>query len=439
MPTDLFSALLPDLLVTVLVVALMVAETLRVDARWARPLFAVGAAAALVAVLQQFAAGFTAVPLPGEIGVDRAALLAKIVALACGVGLAAGFPAARGYKFWLLVACSMLGALVIADSAGFASFFMGIEILSLPAFALIVLERGPTAASEGALKYLVLSSVASALVLFGIAIAYGASGSLAIADWAHAFAAGHARASAAGILLACGLFLKAAVFPFHGWAPDAYGSARLPVTAMLASLVKAAVILALLRLVAPLPQRGDVAALAVGLGLLSIFYGNVAALAQRSLRRLLAYSSIAHAGYMLFALLDTTGAGGDDLFWYALTYALGTVLACAGAAALLATDDDPLSALEGRFADRPIAAVLLAIAVLSLAGVPPFPGFFAKFLVFRSAVASGHLFAALAAFAGSFVGLPYYVGIVVRLFRRDGRDERLVPADAAQAQRSRGT
>jgi NADH-quinone oxidoreductase subunit N len=439
-PTEVLYALLPDLLVGATVVALMVAEALRVDPRHAGAAFAVGAAAALVACLHQLHAGAGVLLLDGEVRVDRVALLGKTVALASGLALVAGFRSARGHKFWLLVACSLLGALVVAGSGGFAVFFIGLEMLSLPAFALIVLERGSTAAGEGAFKYLVLSSVASALLLFGIALAYGVSGSLVIDDWARAFAAGEPRAAVAAVLIAAGLFVKAAVFPFHGWAPDAYGSARFPVTAMLASLVKTAVVLALVRLVAALPLPAPVAPVVIGLGLASIFYGNLAALAQRRLRRLLAYSSIAHAGYMLFALLDTTGARVDDLFWYALVYALGTLLALASASALANGDDDALDALDaldGRFHTRPLAAALLAVALLSLAGLPPFPGFFTKLLVFRSAVASDHLLAAVAAFAGSFVGLPYYVGLVVRLFRRDAPGDDATPTGPA-AQHGQG-
>jgi NADH-quinone oxidoreductase subunit N len=423
-PTDV-QLLLPDLLATGLVVVLMLLEILRVGERWARVTFAAGVAAALAACGYQLVTDVSAVPLADELRIDRVAVLAKTVALTCGLTLALGFPSVRPPRFWLLVACSVLGATVVAGSAGFATFFMGLEILSLPAFALIVLDRGADRASEGALKYLVLSSVASALVLFGVAITYGGSGSLAIDEWARRFAAGEAQAGVGGLLITCGLFLKAAVFPFHAWAPDAYGGARLPVTAVLASLVKTAVVLALVRLVAAGPLPDAMTAPVVVLGLASIFYGNLTALAQRGLRRLLAYSSIAHAGYMLFALLDTTGARVDDLYWYALVYALGTLVACASAARLFRADDDSLEALTGRFREQPLAATLLAVAVLSLAGLPPFPGFFAKLLVFRSAIASGHLTPAVVAFAGSFFGLPYYVGIVVRLFRRDATPDPL--------------
>jgi NADH-quinone oxidoreductase subunit N len=123
---------------------------------------------------------------------------------------------------------------------------------------------------------------------------------------------------------------------------------------------------------------------------------------------------------MIFALLDTTGQRPGDLLWYTVLYALATLLACAAYHALCGDDDD-LEALDGKFAQRPVAALLLAVAVLSLAGLPPFPGFFAKLFVFRSVVASGQLVPAVIAFAGSFLGLAYYLGLVLRLFRTDAQ------------------
>ncbi len=328
-----------------------------------------------------------------------------------------GFGAARGYKFWLLVTASTLGGMLMVASAGFATLFLGIELLSLPAFALIVHGQGRSTASEGAFKYLVLSSVASALVLFGISIAYGLSGTLLTAAWASDFAYGGLQAKAAGLLVIAGLFLKAAVFPFHAWAPDAYASARLPVTALMASLVKAAVVLALARILANFPLDAASVAVVTGLAIVSIVFGNVAALGQGRFKRLLAYSSVAHAGYMIFALIDTTGSRASDLLWYTAFYGLATVLACASFAALSPDGNDDLRVLEGKFATQPVASILLAIAVLSLAGLPPLPGFFAKLFVFKSVIASGYLVPAVIAFVGSFLGLAYYVGIVMRLFQ----------------------
>lgn len=430
MATDLVVGLLPEHLLLALVVVLMVLEMLRIGQRWARIAFVAAALAGLAIATYQVNTGYSADVVPGEIRVDRLALNGKLIVLVCGIALGLGFAAQQTYKFWLLVASSMLGAMVIFDSAGFASLFIGIELMSLPAFALMVHGCGQSPASEGAFKYLVLSSVASALVLFGVSLAYGSTGSLSIAAWARLLPQGGAAAVAASLLVLCGLFLKAAVFPFHGWAPDAYASARMPVTALMASVVKAAVVLALLRIVTIVPLGSATAIGVAVLAIASIVFGNLAALRQQRFKRLLAYSSVAHAGYMIFALLDTTGSRVDDLLLYTVIYALGTLLACGSFAALCPGEDDDLSALDGMFARRPVAALLLSLAVLSLAGIPPFPGFFAKLLVFRSVVASDHLVPAVLAFVGSFLGLAYYLGLVLRLFRTDEREMNAVPAGA---------
>lgn len=419
MPADFLQGLLPDHLVFALLVALMPLEMLRVGAAWGRVLFGAVMLAGLGIALQQAGAGYAATIVPGEVRVDALALYGKAIVLGCGFALALAFRDPGDFKFWLLAAGAVLGALLVLDSAGFAVLFIGLELLSLPVFGLMVLGRGSTAATEGAFKYLLMSAVGTALFMFGVALAYGVTGSLAIDRFTAALAAGGMQMQAAALLVLCGLLLKAAVFPFHAWAPDAYASAGLPVTAVMASAVKVAVVLALVRVfgIAPLPTAVTFAVTVLAVA--SIAFGNLAALGQTRFRRLLAYSSIAHAGYMAFVLVDTTGSRSTDLLWYAGIYALTTVLACASFARLGAEEDDRLEALDGKFARRPGAALLLAFTVLSLAGLPPFPGFFAKLLVFRSVIASGELVPAILAFAGSFLGLAFYLGIVVRLFRGD--------------------
>ena len=429
MTTDFVYSLAPDLLLLAAIIVLMLLEMLRADARWARGAFIASACAGIAVLAQQLGAGHASDIVPGEIATDRFAQLGKLVLLLCGLGIAAGFAAARGYKFWLLVASSTLGGMLMLGATGFAPLFIGIELLSLPAFALIVHGQGRGTAAEGAFKYLVLSSVASGLLLFGVSLAYGLTGTLSIAAWAHAFEHAGLQGQAAGLLVLSGLFLKAAVFPFHAWAPDAYSAARLPVTALMASLVKAAVILALARIVTTMPLDPASSLLVGVLAIVSIVFGNVAALGQARFKRLLAYSSVAHAGYMIFALLDTTGSRGSDLLWYAAFYSLATVLACASFAALCPGEGDDLGALEGKFATQPVAATLLILAVLSLAGLPPLPGFFAKLFVFKSVIASGHLAGAVIAFVGSFLGLAYYVGIAMRLLQP-------APATAPVAERA---
>jgi NADH-quinone oxidoreductase subunit N len=414
----LWPALAPDLILLGLVVVLLLLEILRVDARWGRGSFVVALVAALAVLGQQFSGGDAGYVVEGELGIDRLATAGKAVLLACGLGVALWFPGHRpGHKFLVLAAASLLGGMVMLGSASFATLFLGVELLSLPAFALIVLGRAKGAAPEGAFKYLVLSSVASALILFGASLAYGLSGSLGIGPFVEVAAHGSLQAQAAMLLVLAGLFLKAAVFPFHGWAPDAYAAAPLPVTALMASVVKAAVVLAIVRVFGSLPFAPETTLLVGVLALASILYGNVAALGQPRLRRLLAYSSIAHAGYMVFALLDTTGQRAPDLLLYTLVYGLGVALACGAFSVLCPGEDDRLERLDGQFARRPVAALVLALALLSLAGVPPLPGFFAKLFVFRSVMASGHVAGALLAFVGSFIGLAYYLRPVLRLFR----------------------
>lgn len=311
------------------------------------------------------------------------------------------------------------------NSAGFASLFIGVEMLSLPAFALIVHGAGRTTASEGAFKYLLLSSVATALILFGIAIAYGASGSLSIERFAAAVGGGSPYAETAGLLIACGFFLKAAVFPFHGWAPDAYASARMPVTGFLASVVKGAVVLALVRIVLAMPLDPVFASVIAVLAMLSIYFGNITAIRQRGFRRLLAYSSIAHAGYMLFAFIDKTGSRPEDLLWYVAIYAATVVVAAAAFAVLCPGDSDDVRQLDGAFAAHPAASLTFGLSMLSLAGIPPLPGFFAKLFIFNSVIASGYLVPAVIAFVGSFIGVTYYLGLFFRLFAAEALVDRV--------------
>ena len=418
MPTEFWYALTPDLLLLGAVVVAMALEVARVGARWSQAAFIAAALGALAVLFDQFSGQYAAAPVAGELVVDRFAIVGKGVLLACALGVAAWFPgSARGHKFWILAASSLLGGLLVLESASFATLFLGIELLSLPAFALIVQGQGRAAASEGAFKYLVLSSVATALLLFGASIGYGLTGTLGLEAFAGLFATGTVQAQAALLLVLSGLFLKAAVFPFHAWAPDAYAAARLPVTALMAAVVKAAVVLAIVRIVGPATLGTAAVSVITALALVSIAFGNLAALGQARFKRLLAYSSVAHAGYMIFALLDTTGSRGTDLLWYTGLYGLATVLACASFAVLCPGDDDALDRLDGAAARRPVAAAVLALSMLSLAGVPPLPGFFAKLFVFKSVIASGHTAWATVAFVGSFLGLAYYVGIALRLFR----------------------
>lgn len=418
MVADLLYGLLPEHLLLALLVVLMLIEIVGRGGRLAGGLFLLATGAGCVILGQQLAQGYAATPVPGEVSIDQFALVARMVILGCGfVYGACSLGGDSTPKFWMLVTSSLLGGSIMMGSVGFITLFLGIELLSLPAFALIVHRSGLSDAAEGAIKYLLLSAVASAMILFGISLAYGTTGTLLIADFVKATGLDGALPLTAGILLLSGFFLKSAVFPFHGWAPDAYAGARLQVTTLLASIVKAAVVLGLVRVFGNTALSHELTGVVVILGIASIFYGNITAIRQGSFKRLLAYSSIAHAGYMIFAFADTTGARSDALLYYLAVYALTTIVACACFALLSAEGNDDLDQLDGAFARRPLPALLLALAVLSMAGLPPLPGFLAKFYIFKAVVASGYLLPAVLAFAGSVVGATFYLGIVYRLFK----------------------
>ena len=421
MGADLFYGLLAEQLLLGLLLVLMLLEIIKVNPRIGDALVKLVLIAACAVLLRQYAQGYDVDPLTGEVRIDRFAVLAKLVLLGCALLLTLVSPVSATFKSGFLVCSSLLGALIMMDSAGFIPLFIGIEMLSLPAFALIVSGTGTTSASEGAFKYLVLSSIATALLLFGAAFAYGITGTLTLEAFAQAVGGGSAPVVAAGLLVASGFFLKAAVFPFHGWAPDAYSSARLQVTSFLASIVKGAVILALVRIFATVDLNSATFAIIAVLSLLSIYYGNIAAIRQRNFKRLLAYSSISHAGYMLVAFVDTTGGRASDLLWYVAIYASTVIVACASFSVLCPGERDDVQSTDGAFQSHPVAALVFGLAMLSLAGLPPLPGFFAKLFVFTSVIASQYLVVAIIAFVGSFVGVTYYLALFFRLFATEAR------------------
>ncbi len=417
MAADFIRALLPEHILLGLILLLMILELLRADRRVGALLYILSLLAGMGAIVLQLRHGYVCDLIPGEIRVDRFAELGGLLLLGCGLIHAFCSMTTEGcYKYWILVTSSLLGAMVILKSAGFIPLFLGIEILSLPGFALMLINSGKTGATEGAFKYLLLSSVAAALVLFGFSLVYGSSGTLSIAAFMAAVSSGGAWNLAAGLMVLSGFFLKASLFPFHGWAPDAYASARLPVTAFLAGIVKGAVVLGLARILAESPLNGTMAAMVAVLSILSIFYGNITAIHQTAFKRMLAYSSIAHAGYMMFALTGATGGRSEALLYYVAVYAVTTITACA-CAGLISGNDDSLDALNGAFRTRPAASILLSVCLLSLAGIPPLPGFIAKFFIFRTVVASGLLVPAVIAFTASFIGTFFYLGVIARLFK----------------------
>jgi NADH-quinone oxidoreductase subunit N len=412
-------AMAPEHLLLLGIVLLIAIE---IAGRWQRAalplaLLCVGAAAAAAAALSVH--GLAAAPFAGQLSVDAAGLGVKamVLALALPVLLMSRGEFADGGEFPALLLSSLYGACLVQSADSFLTLFLGLEILSLPLYVLVLLAWRRPQSAEAALKYLVLGGTASAMLLMGASLLYGSGGTLAIDAFAKALASDDHLSRAAVVLIIGAFFLKAAIVPFHAWAPDAYEAASVPVTAYMAVIVKAAVLLAAVRLFGAALLASPMLELLAMLPLLSIVWGNLAAMRQPSLRRMIAYSSVAHAGYLFYALLGSPAGRLQAVAFYLLAYGLMNLLAFAALPASADDDErDRLEQLKGLFHRSPFAALMIAIAMLSLAGIPPFPGFIAKFLIFSNVMAAGHVSYAVLGLVGSYLGIYFYLRVVQFMF-----------------------
>lgn len=376
--------------------------------------------------------GFAFAAFPGHYSVDAQALLGKAIVLGFAVPAALiAHDEARERAFSLLLLSSLYGICLMLSSDSFLTLFLGLELMSLPVYALILLAYRRPESAEAALKYLVLGGTASAILLMGVALLYGATGSVALSAFAQALGSNDAIALAAVVLVLLAFFLKAAIVPFHAWAPDAYEGASIAVSAYMTTIVKAGVLLAAVRLFGPAQVVRPAGELLALLPLASIVWGNLAAMRQQSFRRMIAYSSIAHAGYLYYAFLGDAAGRFQAVAFYVLAYG---AMNLAAFAALPRSDNDAmqdrLDTLRGLFHRRPYAALAIGAAMLSLAGIPPFPGFIAKFLVFKNVFAAGYTLYAVLGLVASYLGIYFYLRVIQFLF--------MSPDESRIAERSPG-
>ena len=380
------------------------------------PLLAVIFAAAAAAWLA--ANGFAFAAFAGHYSVSPPALLAKAIVLALAVlVLLIAREESDQRAFPILLLSSLYGVCLLLSADSFLTLFLGLELMSLPVYALVLLAFRRPESAEAALKYLVLGGTATATLLMGVSLLYGSTGSLALSAFADALISRDPMASVAVVLVVVGFFLKAAIVPFHTWAPDAYEAGSVPVTAYMATVIKAGVLLAAVRLFGTAPLSPPMIDLLAILPLISIVWGNLAAIRQQSFRRMIAYSSIAHAGYLFYAFLGEGSGRFQAVAFYVLVYGLMNVLAFA---ALPRDPDDAtrdrLDNLKGLFHRDPFAALMIGVAMLSLAGIPPFPGFVAKFLIFKNVIAAGYTLYAVLGLVGSYLGIYFYLRVIQYLF-----------------------
>ena len=375
-------------------------------------LVAVAAACACASMLALWQV--SGAPFPGQFTVAPADLAAKAVVLGLAVPvLLLSRDEFAETRFHALVLSSLYGVCLTLSAANFLTLFVGLELMSLPVYVLVVLAYREPSSAEAALKYLVLGGVASACLLMGAALVYGTSGSLSYFAFESALGSTDVMSLAGVALVAVAFFLKAAVVPFHTWAPDAYEGATVPVTAYMATIVKAAVLLAAVRLFAGALAQPLVDLVAI-LPLVSIVWGNLVAMRQKSFRRMIAYSSVAHAGYLFYALLGDPAGRYQAVLFYVLAYGVMNVLAFA--ALPKGAGEDRVDGLRGLFARSPYAAIMIAVAMLSLAGIPPLPGFVAKFLVFKNVIAAGYTLYAVLGLVGSYLGIYFYLRVIQLMF-----------------------
>lgn len=444
-PSD-YAALCPLLILVGSALLLLVIESFfEKISKEISPLLAfLGFAAALICLLNQNVS--TNPLLTRWLQFDAASQYFSLLFLATGMGttvlsfpfLKRGVHSAGEYSF--LLTAAVFGLILVGMSADLLTLFIGIETLSLSLYVLCGYLKKDRFAQESAIKYFLMGALSSAFLLFGIALLYGSAGSTQL-DALLAASENLPNQSEAILfygglgLVLLGLSFKAAVFPFHNWAPDVYAGAPTPVTAFMAVGTKAGAFAALTRVVIEaLPQlNAPWHNLLAFLAVPTLIYANWVALKQTHLRRFFAYSGISHAGFLLVGVAAGTSEAFQAVLFYLVLYTLATLAAFA-VIATLETDEKGLSLenLKGLFRHSPFMAGILALSLFTLAGIPPTAGFFAKFFIFKVAFEQGYIFPILVGLAAALFGAFYYTRIVALMFMEPATEElpekKLMPA-----------
>lgn len=328
-----------------------------------------------------------------------------------------------------LVMFSLAGAVFMVSYYNMVMLFLGIEILSVSLYVLAGSRLRDILSSEAAIKYLIMGSFATGFLLLGIALVYGSTGSFQLDGIGEAMAAGGGRfpvyAYAGMLLMVVGLAFKLSAVPFHFWAPDVYQGSPLVVTGFMLTVVKAAAIGAFYRLFSLSFSEVSSQWLDVvqWITILTLIVGNTTAVWQQNVKRMFAYSGIAHAGYLLIAVVAPGTNGAATIGYYVAAYVVATLAAFA-VLQCVSNDDDPavIRSFNGLGSRNPFLAFVMTVSLLSLAGIPPLAGFFGKYLVFVGAIGEGYIGLVLTAVAASLIGVYYYFQIIIAMYFRPAAD-----------------
>ncbi len=368
--------------------------------------------------------------------------LFAVVAVSLMLFYARGHLAARGLyrgELFVLTLFSLLGMMVMMSGANLVTLYLGLELMSLAFYALVALRRDVAAPSEAAMKYFVLGALASGMLLYGFSMLYGATGSLdldAIAQATLDAGTGRTFLVLGLVFVVSGIAFKLGAVPYHMWLPDVYHGAPTPVTLLVGTAPKLAAFAFTLRLLAGALKglEFDWQGMLIVLSLLSMVLGNLIAIAQVNLKRMLAYSTIAHMGFMLLGFLAADLNGFSAAMFYTVAYVLMSLVAF-GMILLLSRDGfeaDLLDDFRGLNRRSPWWAFVMLLAMFSLAGIPPTIGFYAKFAVIEAVVNQGFVWLAVVAVLSSVVGAFYYLRVVKLMYFDDPTDTApiVAPGDA---------
>jgi len=446
MPAGLSTAdfyyILPELVLTAGALIVLIADVLMPRRNKALAFITLLALAATAASLVPFA--HTHVEIAhGLLAVDGFALFFKVlflVAAALTVLMSVRYLEIEGVspgEYYFLILCATLGMMIMAGGIDLIAIFIGLETMAVSFYILAGFIKPNQRSNEAAVKYFLLGAFSLGVLLYGMSFMYGMSGSTGLRVMAKAFAGQEhdPRLILAVIMVAAGIGFKIAAVPFHMWAPDVYEGAPTPVTAFLSVWSKAASFAMLLRIfVEGLPTLSvDWVILFQVLAVVTMTVGNVAALTQSNLKRMLAYSSIAHAGYLLIGVV-AAGAGYSRGVTATLVYLFTYSFMQLGAFMVIVlmrrenAIGDELKDLSGLYSRRPVAAFAMLLFMLSLGGIPPTAGFMGKFWLFGAAIESGYVWLAFIGVINSAISLYYYLRVVVFMYLKK---DATIPSDGA--------
>lgn len=425
---ETFLALLPELVATgFLILVLMVGVFAERNIGLVAGLAALGSLAVFGSAAVLLATGFSGSFFGGGFVVDGFALYFKLIV--AGSAFFAILAAARwsGYtgdagEYLTLILSVVLGSILLVSMRDLFGLFLAIELATIPSYAMVAFDRSRRESAEGGMKYLITGVIASSVLLYGIVLIYGVAGSASLPDVAEAFSSGLSPVAVIGlVLLISGFAFKVSAAPFHFWTPDAYQGAPTSAAAFLSVAPKAAFFAVLLRvLLEGMPEAAPTwTAVMAFLSILTMFVGNLFALRQRNVRRMLAYSSVAHSGYILAAFAALQGQAVPTAIEAVLVYSAAYAVMNLGAFLAIDLVGEDTKSFNGLIRTSPGVALSMGVFMASLVGIPPFSGFFGKAWIILAGAQSGSVLVYVvvgALVVNSVLSVPYYFGIIRNMF-----------------------